>query len=141
MTDSAILDGKRIFKATNVRIKTIHPIYLQVAESLSHIDDLKFIKVYNDRVCASNELSTDKKKTPLTTMDQDGIIGIELLIDPSTSTIQFYSLASSKQGSGRKMVNTVVNVVPEDWTLVVVMDTSGGFWDRMLEEHPRIVVF
>ncbi len=141
MSSLAILDGKRVFRATNVRIKNIHPIYLQIAESLSHIDDLKFIKVYNDRLCASSELSTDKKKAPVTTMDQDGIIGIELFIDPSTFTIQFYSLASSKQGCGRKMVNAVVNATPDNWTLVVVMDWSGGFWDRMLEEHPRIVVF
>ena len=33
-----IIDGERIFKATNVR--EIHPIYLQIAKSLSTIDML-----------------------------------------------------------------------------------------------------
>ena len=140
MTDPAILDGKRIFKATNVSKKSIHPIYLQIAESLCHIDILNYIKIYNDSLCASNQLSTDKKKRPVTTMNQEGVIGVELLIDPSICTVQFYSLASSQKGYGRKIVNAVVEATPADWNIVVVMDWSGGFWDRMLEQYPRIVV-
>jgi hypothetical protein len=134
----SIIDGKRIFKATNVNKP--HQVFLDLAESLSHIDILHFIKIYNDSLCASNLLSTDKKKHPITTMNQEGVIGVELLIDPEISTVQFYSLASSQPGYGRKMVDAVFRGTPHDWNLVVVMDWSGGFWDRMLEEYPRIVV-
>ena len=136
---SSILDGKRIFKATNVR--KIHPVFLDLAESLSHIDILQYIKIYNDRLCASNQLSTDKKKHPITAMDREDIIGVELLIDPDHSTVQLYSLASSEKGYGRKIVDAVVDATPDHWNLVVAMDYSGGFWDRMLEEHSRIIVF
>jgi len=139
VTDPDILDGKRIFKATNVR--KVNPVALDIAESLSHIDAFNYIKIYNDRLCASNQLSTDKKKHPVTSMDQEGIIGVELLIDPAIATIQFYSLASSVKGYGRKIVDAVVRGTPDDWNLAVVMDWSGGFWKRMLEEYPRIVVF
>ena len=139
MSNASILDGNRIFKATNV--KKIHPVFLNLAESLSHIEKLNFIKIYNDRLCASNLLSTDKKKHPVTRMDQDGVIGLELLIDPDINTVQFYSIASSEKGYGRKIVDAVVRGTPDDWNLVVVMDYSGGFWDKMLEEYPRIVVF
>jgi len=141
VSNPSILDGKRIFKATNVSKKSIHPIYLQIAESLSHISILNYIKIYNGRLCASNLLSTDKKKHPVTTMNQEGVIGVELLIDPDISTVQFYSLASSEKGYGRKIVDAVVEASPDNWNIVVVMDFSGGFWDRMLEEYPRIVVF
>ena len=140
MTNPAILDGKRIFKATNV--KKIRPVFLDIAENLSHIDALRYIKIYNDSLCASNQLSTDKKKHPVTTMNKDGIIGVELLIDPDTdiSAVQFYSLASSEKGYGRKIVDAVVRATPDDWNLVVVMDWSRGFWEKMVEEYPRIVV-
>lgn len=141
MSSASILDGKRIFKVTNVSKKSIHPVYLQIAESLSHIDTLNYIKIYNDRLCASNQLSTDKKKHPVTTMNQKGVVGVELLIDPAISTVQFYSLASSEKGYGRKIVDAVVRGTPDKWNIVVVMDYSGGFWDRMLEEYPRIVIF
>jgi hypothetical protein len=73
-------------------------------------------------------------------MNEEGIIGVELLIDPDISTVQFYSLASSEKGSGRKIVDAVVRGTPDDWNIVVVMDWSRGFWDRMLEQYPQIVV-
>jgi hypothetical protein len=139
MTNPAIIDGKRIFKATNV--KNHHPVALNLAESPSHIDVFNYIKIYNGSLCASNQLSTDKKKRPVTSMDQKGIIGVELLIDPDVSTVQFYSQVSSPKGYGRKIVEAVVRGTPHDWQLVVVMDWSGGFWEKMLEEYTQIVVF
>ena len=139
MSNPSIFDGKRIFKATNV--KKPHPVFLDLAESLSHIDELNFIKIYNERLCASNQLSTNKKKHPVTTMNQEGIIGVELHIDPAITTVQFFSLASYQKGYGRKIVDAVVRGIPDDWNILVVMYYSGGFWDRMLEEYPRIIKF
>lgn len=134
-----IIDGKRIFKAANV--KRPHPVFLDLAASLSQIDTLHFIKIYNGRLCASNLLSTDRKKRPITKMDVEGIVGVELIIDPDNSTVQFYSLVSHQKGYGRKIVDAVVQGTPDDWSLVVVMDWSGGFWDRMHQDYPQIVVF
>jgi hypothetical protein len=28
--------------------------------------------------------------------------------------------------------------VPEDWFLPVLMDWSGGFWEQMAKEYPRL---
>ena len=74
-------------------------------------------------------------------MNKEGVVGVELLIDLDINTVQFYSLASTQKGYGRKIVDAVVRGTPDDWNLVVAMDWSGGFWDRMLEEYPQIVVF
>ena len=139
-SSKSIIDGKRIFKAANVVLKNIQPVFLDLAENLSHVDALHIIKIYNDSLCASNLLSTDKKKHPVTAMNQEGFIGVELLIYPDISTVQFYSLESSQKGYGRKIVDAVVRGTSDDWNLGVVMDWSGVFWDRMLEEYPRIVV-
>ena len=134
-----IIDGDRVFKATNV--KKIHPVYLELAESLSGVNLLRFIKIYNDRLCASNLLSTDGKKEPLVETSRKDLIGVELLIDPVFKTVQFFSIVSYKKGFGRMMVAAVINATPEDWLLAVAMDWSGGFWGRMREEYPRIMVF
>ena len=135
---TTIIDGNRISKAANV--KNIHPVTLALTEGLSKIDSLRYIKIYNDRICASNQLSSDRKKEPITKAGQDGIIGVQLLVDFDHHAIQFYSLTSSEKGNGRRIVASVVQATPDDWMLVVPMDWSGGFWARMVAEFPRIVV-
>lgn len=142
MTNSlnrAIIDGDRVFKATNV--KKIHPVFLTLAEGLASVNMLRFIKIYNERICASNLLSNDGKKDPLVETEHQGIVGVELLVDPPFKTVQFYAIASFKKGYGRKMVAAVVEATPEDWSLVVAKDWSGGFWQKMKEEYSRIIVY
>jgi len=137
----SIIDGDRVFKATNVKIKTIHPVFLGLAESLSNVSILRFIKIYNDRLCASNLLSIDGKKEPLVDTNRTDLVGVELLVDPAFKTVQFFSIVSFKQGNGRKMVAAVAEATPEDWSVAVVMDWSGGFWEKMRDEYPRIMIF
>lgn len=139
MKKQSIIDSKRIFKATNV--KKIHPISIRLAESLAQIDILAFIKIYNERLKASNLLSENKKSEPITEIGREGAVGLELLIDTDNKTIQFYSITSTKKGYGRKIVKAVLEATPDDWVLVVVFDWSSGFWTKMLEEFPRITVF
>ena|SRR5665647_668007 len=136
-----IIDGDRIFKATNVKIKTINPVFLGLAQRLSSIVMLRFIKIYNDRLCASNLLSNNGKKEPIVETDRTDLVGVELLIDPAFKTVQFFSIVSFKKGNGRNMVTAVVEATPEDWSLAVVKDWSGGFWEKMREEYPRIMIF
>jgi len=138
MQSHPIIAGIRVFTATNV--KAVHPVYLQLAESLSNIDLLKYIKIYNGRLCASNQLSENKKKEPIIKFGIEGLVGVELLVDSAIRTIQFFSIVSSQKGYGRKIVKAVVDAVPADWFIVVVFDSSNGFWSKMVEEYPRIMV-
>ncbi len=39
------------------------------------------------------------------------------------------------------MVKSVVDSVPDDWKIVVVMDWSGGFWEVMTKRYTRLTVF
>lgn len=136
-----IIDGDRICKATNVKIKTLHPIFLGLAQSLASIGMLRFIKISNDGLSASNLLSTDGKKEPLVDTNRKDLVGVELLIDPAFKTVQFFAIVSFKKGNGRKMVAAVVEATPADWQLAVAKDWSGGFWEKMREEYPRITIF
>ena len=57
MTNSSekpIIDGDRIFKATNVKIKTLHPIFLGLAQSLSSIVMLRSLlshRFSHNKIC------------------------------------------------------------------------------------------
>lgn len=130
---------EKILKASNV--KKVHPIFNQISEALSNNDALSYIKIYNGRIIASNVLSKNGKKEPIVLVGEPNIIGVELLIDVPNKIIQFYSITSSLKGCGEEMVSSIVNAVPEEWKIVIVMDWSGGFWQVMLERYPRLVVF
>ena len=131
--------SSKISKATNVR-KNIHPIYMEIAVSLSSIEALKYVKIYNERILASNFISTNKKKEPVVEIGGKDLVGVELLFDISDETIQFYSITSAVKGCGEKIVSAVVNTTPNDWFIVIVMDWSGGFWERMVEKFPRLII-
>lgn len=133
------MNANKILKAGNVRKG--HPIYLQIAQGLTTIDQLKYVKIYNERIMASNMLSDNGKKEPIVNVGKDSIIGVELLIDEINQVVQFYAITSSEKGCGEKIVSSVVNAVPDDWQIVVVMDWSAGFWEVMVERYPRLVVF
>jgi hypothetical protein len=132
------MNANKILKAGNVRKK--HPIYLQIAQGLSTVDQLKYVKIYNERIMASNMLSDNGKKEPIVNVGEDSIVGVELLIDEINQVVQFYAITSSEKGCGEKIVSSVVNAVPDDWQIVVVMDWSAGFWEVMTERYPRLVV-
>jgi len=128
----------KISKASNVR--KVDPIYMQVSEELAKIDILQHVKIYNERVQASNTLSTNGKKEPITTIGEENVVGVELLIDVPNKIIQFYSITSSAKGYGEQMVSAVVKSVPNDWNIMVFMDWSHGFWKVMAERYPRLMV-
>jgi hypothetical protein len=139
MPGYAFIDGERIRKAHPVR--RIDPIFQDLATGLARIPELLYIKVFPDRLTASNVLSEDGKKNPVVKIGDDGLVGVELLIDESARVVQFYALTSAVKACGRKMVEAVVAATPDDWHLAVVFDWSGGFWQTMTAEHPRIAVF
>lgn len=94
-----------------------------------------------DKIKASNVLSDNGKKEPIVDVGEANIIGVELLVDKPSQVVQFYAITSSEKGYGEMMVKSVVNAVPDDWRLAVVMDWSAGFWEVMTKRYPRIVVF
>jgi hypothetical protein len=132
-------DGGRILKARTVR--HVDPVSEALANALSAVPPLRYIKIFPGRLSASNDLSADGRKNPVVTVGAEGIVGVELLVDAESRVVQFYTITSTAKGCGRKIVAAVVAATPADWQLVVVMDWSGGFWRRMAEDHPRLVIF
>lgn len=132
------IDGERIRKARTLR--GVDPIHQQLAMALAAIPQLRFIKLFPGRLTASNRLSADGKQNPVVAVGAEGITGIELLIDAEHRTVQFYAITSADQGCGRKMVEATLSAMPEDWLLAVLMDWSGGFWQHMARDYPRLQV-
>jgi hypothetical protein len=135
---NTMIINEKISKANNV--KKVQHIYNKISEALADVDILRYVKIYNGSIKASNFLSENGKKEPVIKIGDEKIVGVELLVDIPNKTIQFYSITSSVKGYGEKIVSSVVNSVPKDWEIVVVMDWSMGFWQVMADRYPRLVV-
>jgi len=134
----SFIDGERIRKARTLR--RVEPIYEHLALALAAIPALHFVKLFPGRLSASNRLSTDGKKNPVVVVGAAGITGVELLVDADIHVVQFYAITSTEKGVGRQMVAAVVGATPADWLLAVPVDWSGGFWQRMARDYPRLQV-
>jgi hypothetical protein len=93
------LDGERIRRARSV--KEIHPVVQAIATNLRDVPALRYIKLFPERLAASNVLSADGKKNPVIKIGADGLVSVELLIDVPNKIVQFYALTSAKKGCGR----------------------------------------
>ena len=72
------MNNDKISKASNVRKP--HPVYMLISEGLSSIDQLNYVKIYKERIMASNVLSDNGKKQPVVKIGEDNIVGVELLV-------------------------------------------------------------
>ncbi|MCL1123397.1 hypothetical protein [Shewanella surugensis] len=129
---------EKISRARNAG--TVPEIFDDLSINLASLDELNYVKIYNGKILASNYLSDNGKKQPVTQLGMKDIVGVELLVDASSKVIQFFSLTSSIKGGGEKIVNAVFESIPNNWTAVVVMDSSGGFWQLMRQRYPTLII-
>ena len=122
------------------KIKLIHPVIEHIARNLAEIDIIKYITISKYYIKASSEIATGRNKIPITKIDHPTAVGVSLLLELDYKVIQFYEMNSPVKGYGSKIVDAVINALPEDWSAAVVMDWSGGFWDKMREKYSKIVI-
>lgn len=105
---------------------------------LSSLDFIKYIRVTDQTIAASSEIKGTRVKEPVTELDHPTAISIEIIYHLTLKIIDFYEINSPIKGNGSKMVSAVLTDFPKDWKSAVVMDWSGGFWDKMKEKHCEI---
>ena len=120
------------------KIKLINPVVDNIAVNLAEIDIIKYITISEDYLRASNEVTPGRNKIPITKLDHPTAVGISLILELNYKIIQFYEMNSPVKGYGSKMVDAVIRALPEDWSAVVVMDWSRGFWEKMREMHRKL---
>jgi hypothetical protein len=134
-----IAKDKSIFVASNV--KSIHPVVDRIVTNLCNIDLINYVRVTKEDIYASNEIKIiGRTKMPVSTPGHPSAVGVHLILEFIFDGIQFSEITSAVKGYGEKMVNVVVTAIPVDWEVAVVMDYSGGFWDRMSEKYDNIVI-
>ena len=136
---ASISRGKEIFAATGV--KKIHPVMDNIVNQLLEIDRIQFVRITPSDIQASSDIDVKgRTKIPISTPSHPTAIGVHLIVEPFDKTIQFYEITSAVKGYGERIVQAVIGSIPDDWHVLVIMDYSDGFWDKMIEKYDKISI-
>ncbi len=117
------------------RVKELPDEIIQMAVNLAQLDFIEYVRICDETLAASSENYPKRPKMPITHVNHDTAIGIQILYDTTYKSIDFFDINSTIKGNGSKMVAAVLKDFPNDWQPVVLMDWSNGFWDRMKEKY------
>lgn len=126
-------NGKQIWVIS--KVKQLPYEIIGMAIRLADLDFIKYVRICDETLAASSENYQNRPKVPITNMNHETAIGIQLLYSLSQKYINFFEINSPIKGNGSKMVEAILRDFPKDWQPTVVMDWSNGFWDRMKERH------
>jgi len=119
------------------RIKKLPAEIVKMAIRLSDLDFIKYVRICEDTLAASSENYPNRPKVPITKMNHETAIGIQIIYSTEYKTINFFDINSPKKGFGSKMVEAVFQDFSHNWQPAVAMDWSNGFWDRMKEKYRK----
>jgi len=104
-------NGKQVWVIT--KVKDLPTEIVSMAKNLADLNFLKFIRISNESLSASSENYPNRPKVPITHMNHDTAIGIQILYSTDYKTIDFFDINSPIKGHGGKMVDAILNYIPD----------------------------
>jgi hypothetical protein len=120
------------------RVKELPDAIVQMAFNLAQLDFIKYVRICDETLAASSENYPNRPKVPITNMNHETAIGIQILYGTKYNIIDFYDINSPIKGNGSKMVDAVLKDFPKDWQPAVIMDWSNGFWEKMEKKYDNL---
>ena len=120
------------------RVKQLPIKIVNMAIRLAELDFIRYVRICDETLAASSENYPNRPKVPITHMNHDTAIGIQILYSPTYKTVDFFDINSPIKGNGSKMADAILQDFPKDWQPTVTMDWSNGFWDKMKEKYDHL---
>jgi hypothetical protein len=128
--------GKQIWVIS--KVKQLPYEIIEMSLRLADLEFIKYVRICDETISASSENYPNRPKVPITNMNHETAIGVQILYSLSHKYINFFDINSPIKGNGSKMVDAILKDFPKDWQLTVVMDWSNGFWDKMKEKYNEL---
>ena len=120
------------------RVKKLPIEIIKTAERLSELEFINYVRICDETLSASSESYPNRPKVPITYMNHETAIGIQILYSTKHHYVDFFDINSPIKGNGNKMVEAILKEFPKDWQPTVVMDYSNGFWEKMQENYKEL---
>jgi hypothetical protein len=131
----AVSNGKDIIVSKDM--KTVPALIDRIVRNLARLDIIRYIKVRPDFLAASNEIKGGSRD-PVAVPHHPTATGVSMILDFQHQFLQFYEINAARKGYAEKMVAAVLDGLPPDWEVCIVMDWSGGFWEKMRAKYPSV---
>ena len=106
------------------RVKRLPVEIINMAVRLADLEFIKFVRICDETLSASSENYPKRPKVPITNMNHETAVGVQILYSTAYKTIDFFDINSPVKGNGSKMVDAILKDFPPDWQPAVVMDWS-----------------
>ena len=120
------------------RVKQLPIEIINMAIRLAKLDFIRYVRICDETLAASNQNYPNRPKVPITNMNHETAIGIQILYCPIDKTVDFYDINSPIKGNGSKMADAILQDFPKEWQPTVTMEWSYGFWDKMEEKYDHL---
>jgi len=105
--------GKQIWVIS--RVKQLPYEIIEMALRLADLDFIKYVRICDETIAASSENYPSRPKVPITNMNHETTIGIQILYSLSHKYINFFDINSLINGNGSKMVDVILKDFQKDW--------------------------
>ncbi|MDA3927644.1 MAG: hypothetical protein PF541_01705 [Prolixibacteraceae bacterium] len=119
------------------KVKKLPVEIVDMAIRLADLDFINYVRICDETLAASSENYPNRPKVPITNMNHETAIGIQILYSTAYKTINFFDINSPIKGNGGKMVDAIFRDFSVEWQPAVVMDWSNGFWDKIKEKYRK----
>jgi hypothetical protein len=126
-------DGKQIWVITRIKRLPIEIVHMAI--NLAELDFIKYVRICDETLAASSENYPKRPKIPITLVNHETAIGIQILYSTKYRYVDFFDINSPIKGNGSKMTDAILQDFPKDWQPTVTMDWSEGFWDKMKDKY------
>ena len=130
------ISGTQIWVIT--KVKKLPVEIINIAVNLAELEFIQYIRICDETLSASSENYPKRPKVPVTIMNHDSAIGIQILYNIKYKSLDFFEINSPIRGKGSKMVDAILSDFPKDWQPSVLMDWSSGFWEKMKQKYNEI---
>jgi hypothetical protein len=107
----------------------------KISKSLEDLFD--YVQVKKNTIYCSNIL--DKGKNPLVRIDsKEPCKGLMLKINNDSVEIKSIVNSTGEKGFATKVIESLIDILPINFKIIIDQDVSGGFWDNLIQRYPNV---
>ena len=97
----------------------------------------EYVTIKGDTILCSNIL--DRGGNPYVRTDsKKACKALMIKIDSKSVEIKSIVNTTGERGFATSVIDKIIQVIPDNFEVIISQDVSGGFWDKIISKYPNI---